>query len=209
MADKQAEQDQLRAQRAYESYEREWRRKEKEAAEKQGMLEKDLREERFQQQKAREESIALEAQQLKEQFFTSLEKQKAGEAKIKAEANLRAEKNRQYALEVQAQIREKEIARRKGREEFFHEGVRLAQERQEKKSKIDAIKERKIQVIRSFHFRNYAKWEFQANTVMKLIDKSIAISLFFLNELKNICVTNIFTQIRQQHDRGIQGPYFQ
>ncbi|KAJ3361138.1 hypothetical protein HDU91_004070 [Kappamyces sp. JEL0680] len=148
MADKQAEQDQLRAQRAFESYEREWRRKEKEAAEKQLQLEKDLREERFRQQQAREEAVASESQKLKEQFFLSLAKQKETEAQIKAEAVLRAEKNRQYALEVQAQIREKEAARRKARDDFFMEGVRLAQERQEKKTKIDAIKERKIQELR-------------------------------------------------------------
>lgn len=146
MADKQAEQDALRAQRAYEAYEREWRRKEKDSAEKQAQLEKDIREERYRQQQAREKAIALESQKLKEQFFTSLEQQKMIESKIKAEAMERAEMNRQYAFEVQAQIREKEQLRKKNREDFFLEGVRLAQERNEKKSKIDAIKERKIQV---------------------------------------------------------------
>lgn len=190
MADKQAEQDALRAQRAYEAYEREWRRKEKEAAEKQAQLEKDIREERYRQQQAREKSIALESQKLKEQFFASLEQQKKIEAKIKAEAIERAEMNRQYALEVQAQIREKEQLRKKNREDFFLEGVRLAQERNEKKSKIDAIKERKIQVCHEHAFsvlgscanntissplsRNFVKWEFQTNTATKLIAKSIA-----------------------------------
>lgn len=146
MADKQAEQDALRAQRAYEAYERDWRRKEKDAAEKQAQLEKEIREERHRQQQAREKAVAEESQKLKEQFFSSLERQKEAEAKIKAEAVQRAEKNHQYALEVQAQIRDKEIARKKSREDFFLEGIRLAQERNEKKSKIDAIKERKIQV---------------------------------------------------------------
>lgn len=179
MADKQAEQDALRAQRAYEAYEREWRRKEKDTTEKQAQLEKDIREERYRQQQAREKAIALESQKLKEQFFTSLEQQKKIEAKIKAEAAERAEMNRQYALEVQAQIREKEGLRKKNREDFFLEGVRLAQERNEKKSKIDAIKERKIQVSYMLFtnallsLRNCAKWEFQTDIAMRLTDLSI------------------------------------
>lgn len=148
MADKQAEKDALRAQRAYEAYEREWRRKEKETAEKQAQLEKEIREERSRQQQSREKAIALESQKLKEQFFTSLEQQKNLEAKIKAEALHKAEMNRQYAHEVQAQIKEKELLRKKNREDFFLEGVRMAQERNEKKAKIDAIKERKIQELR-------------------------------------------------------------
>jgi len=177
MADKQAEKDALRAQRAYEAYEREWRRKEKETAEKQAQLEKEIREERSRQQQSREKAIALESQKLKEQFFTSLEQQKNLEAKIKAEALHKAEMNRQYAHEVQAQIKEKELLRKKNREDFFLEGVRMAQERNEKKAKIDAIKERKIQVILSklnnSIIRNCVKWEFLVNTAMKSIVKSI------------------------------------
>ncbi|KAJ2994230.1 Cilia- and flagella-associated protein 45 [Globomyces sp. JEL0801] len=147
MSDKQAHQDALRAQRAYEAYEREWRRKEKETAEKHAQQERELREERFRQQQAREAAIASESQKLKEEFFASLDRQKEVEAKIKTEEELRAQKNRAYALEVKAQIREKEAARLKQRDDFFLEGIHLCQERKEKKHKIDIIKKRKIQVI--------------------------------------------------------------
>ena len=41
---------------------------------------------------------------------------------------------------------EKDQVRRKARQEFFTEGVKLNQERVEKKNKIDQIKDRKIQV---------------------------------------------------------------
>lgn len=149
MTDKQAQQDALRAQRAVEAYEREWRRKEKETAEKHAQQENDLRKERHKQQQTREQAIAIESRKLKEEFFASLAQQKEVEARLKAEAALKSQRNRSYALEVQAQIREKELARRKAREDFFMEGVRLAQERAEKKHKIDSIKERKIQVFQN------------------------------------------------------------
>jgi hypothetical protein len=147
MSDKQAQQDALRAQRAYESYEREWRRKEKEAVEKQVRQEQDLRLERIKQQRAREIQIALESKKLKQEFFDSLEKQKEMEKKYAEEEKQKIERNRRYALELQQQIRQKEEEKRKGREEFFMEGVRMGQERLEKKKKIDAIKERKLEVI--------------------------------------------------------------
>jgi hypothetical protein len=166
MSDKQAQQDALRAQRAYEAYEREWRRKEKETAEKQAQQEKELREERWKQQLAREQAIAVESKKLKEEFFASLAQQKEIEAKLKAEEIQRAEKNRQYAKEVQQQIREKEQSRRKAREDFFMEGVRLAQERDEKKHKIDAIKQRKIQV-RVSNSRSYVMLEYLKSIVLR------------------------------------------
>ncbi|KAJ3254554.1 Cilia- and flagella-associated protein 45 [Boothiomyces macroporosus] len=172
MSDKQAQQDALRAQRAYEAYEREWRRKEKEAAEKQLQQEKELREERLRQQQAREKAIAIESHKLKEEFLASLQQQKEIEARIKQEEEIRAQKNRAYALEVKAQIKEKELAKQKSRDEFFLEGVKLGQERAEKKHKIELIKNRKIQVI-IINTRNCAVWEFLKNTVPRLNVKFI------------------------------------
>ncbi|KAJ3031539.1 UNVERIFIED_CONTAM: Cilia- and flagella-associated protein 45 [Siphonaria sp. JEL0065] len=149
MSDKQAQQDALRAQRAYEAYEREWRRKEKETAEKHKLQEEELKAERIKQQRAREHAIAVEARKMKDEFFENLRRQKETEERIKAEEVMKHEKNRLYSTEVQAQIREKEALRKKQREEFFMEGVRLASERLDKKNKIDTIKDRKIQELRS------------------------------------------------------------
>ena len=146
MADKQAENDALRAKRATETYERDWRQKEKAALEKQARLEREIREERAKQQYDKEVAIAEESQKVKEQFFATLKKHKEIEAKLKAEEAVKHENNRKYALEVQAQIREKEAVQRAAREEFFMEGVQRSKERQEKKTKIDEIKDRKIKV---------------------------------------------------------------
>jgi len=149
VSDKQAQQNALRAQRAYESYERDWRRKEKDAAEKQARQEAELRQERYKQQKAREYAISIEAQKMKQEFYENLQRQQQVEEKYKREAEEQHVKNKLYSQQVQAQIRSKEADRRKQRDEFFLEGIRLAKEGLEKKEKIDQIKDRKIQELRA------------------------------------------------------------
>jgi hypothetical protein len=104
MSDKQAQQDALRAQRAYEAYEREWRRKEKEAAEKQQSQETELREERIKQQKAREYAIAIEAHNMRQEFYENLHRQKALEKKLKEEEAVIGERNKKYAQEVKVRL---------------------------------------------------------------------------------------------------------
>lgn len=100
-SDKQAQQDALRARRAYEAYEREWRRKEKDQAEKHILMEADLRNERNKQQSARENAVAIEAHEMKLEFYKSLERQKQEEAKLAKAAQDRAAQNRLYAQQVQ------------------------------------------------------------------------------------------------------------
>ena len=100
MSDKQAQQNALRAQRAYEAYEREWRRKEKDAAEKHATQEKELREERIKQQNAREYAIAVEAHKMRQEFYENLHRQKDFEEKLKEQEIQAAERNKKYALEV-------------------------------------------------------------------------------------------------------------
>ena len=136
----------MRAKRALEAYERDWRRKEKETAEKLIRQEKMIREERIKQQKTREYAVAVEAQKMKQEFYDALQRQRDIEDRVKAEEQGKHKKNRQYSLEVQAQIREKEKLRAKEREEFFKEGYRREKDRQEKDKKIEIIKERKLQV---------------------------------------------------------------
>ncbi|KAJ1554893.1 Cilia- and flagella-associated protein 45 [Nowakowskiella sp. JEL0078] len=168
ISDKQAQQDALRAQRAFEAYEREWRRKEKETALKQSIQERELRAERLNQQRAREHAISVEAHKMKDEFFENLQRQKEGEARHEAEAYERAQKNSLYSKEVQAQIKEKEALRKKSREEFFMEGVKQSKERNDKTNKIDKIKERKIQELRSLNVpERYCKEIERTNMIHK------------------------------------------
>jgi hypothetical protein len=146
VSDKQAQQDALRAQRAHETYEREWRKKERGAAEKSMHMEKDLRNERIKQQDARDRAVAIESHKMKTEFFKNVEKHREIEEKNKQEEATRFTKNKLYSQDVKAQIAEKELTKRKDREEFFMEGIRLAKERKEKLDKIEQIKARKIGV---------------------------------------------------------------
>ncbi|KAJ3177449.1 Cilia- and flagella-associated protein 45 [Geranomyces variabilis] len=149
MSDKQAQQDALRAQRAFEAHEREYRQKMLLQTERNLANEKALRESRATQQRARQHAIAVEAHKMREEFMENLERQKEQEAKIREEERQRGERNREYASKVKAQISEKEAIRRKEREEFFMEGIRLAKERSDKAKKIEQIKERKLQELAS------------------------------------------------------------
>ncbi|KAL7748342.1 hypothetical protein RI367_006303 [Sorochytrium milnesiophthora] len=146
--DLHAEQDALRAKRAYEAHEREWRRKEKEAAERKLRDEEVLRQERAAQHAAREYAIAVESQKLKNEFFDNIERQRTVEAKIQAEQRQHHEERKKYNRDVQKQISEREMSRKKEREDFFGEGVRLSQERMDKRNKINTIKERKLAQLR-------------------------------------------------------------
>ncbi|KAI9184302.1 hypothetical protein H9P43_003355 [Blastocladiella emersonii ATCC 22665] len=146
--DKLAEQDALRAKRAYEAYERDWRRKELEAAEKKVRDEASLRAERARQQAAREAAIAVEASHLRQEFLENLDRQAQADAKIRREEALKHDQNRRYSTEVKSQIAEREANKKKGREDFFMEGIRLESERQDKRGKINAIRQRKIAELR-------------------------------------------------------------
>ncbi|KAI9219281.1 tumor suppressor, Mitostatin-domain-containing protein [Blastocladiella britannica] len=146
--DKLAEQDALRAKRAYEAYEREWRRKELETAERRSRDEAALRAERARQQAAREAAISVEASHLRQEFMENVRQQAETEAKIKRDEQLRHEMNRKYSREVQSQISSRESIKKKDREDFFMEGIRLESERQDKRGKIDAIRSRKLDELR-------------------------------------------------------------
>ncbi|KAJ3006942.1 hypothetical protein HKX48_009384 [Thoreauomyces humboldtii] len=149
MSDKQAQQDALRAQRAFEAHEREYRTKLLIQTEKNLASEKALRESRATQQRARQHAIAVEAHKMRDEFMENLQRQKEQEDKIREEERNRGERNRGYASKVKAQISEKEAIRRRQREDFFMEGIRLAKERSDKAKKIELIKERKLQELTS------------------------------------------------------------
>lgn len=148
VTDKQAQQDALRAKRASEAYEREWRRKEKGAAEKNAAQEAALREERSRQQLEREMALAAEAHQMKKEFYENIERQKKEERRIKEEEGKKVEKNKANSVEVKKQILHKEEIRRKERTDFFMEGIQLSAERLETKKRLNAIKDRKLSELR-------------------------------------------------------------
>ena len=75
MTDKQSKQDEIRAHRATEGREREWRRKEKEAALKAKKMEQELKQERLFQNQQKQANIAQEASFLRQEFQKGIKKQ--------------------------------------------------------------------------------------------------------------------------------------
>lgn len=148
MQDKRSEQDALRAKRASEAYEREWRRKEKELALKKIEQENQLREARLKQQQDREHVIAVEAFKMKQEFFDMLKSQKDNEAKEKNDKLRKSELTHQYATEIKSQINKRETERKKERETVMAESQKFKKEQQEKKSHLDVVKARKLQELR-------------------------------------------------------------
>jgi len=147
--DKQAQQDTLRAERAFEQYEREWRKKERETAAKHAAMEAQLQAERAKQQNDREHAIAVEAFKIRQNFEQSLARSKQEEMKLAEQDRIKHQSNQQYALQVQSQIAEKEAKTKRNREEFFLEGARQDKERQEREAHLVMIKERKLEEMRN------------------------------------------------------------
>ena len=174
MTDKNAQQNALRVQRAYEAYEREWRRKEKDAAEKHASQEKELREERIKQQEAREYAIAVEAHKMRQEFYENLARQKALEEKLKKEEIEAAERNKKYALEVKVlkvsiNSRPKSVKKRL----FVAVNVRISLQKEFIWPKNDWNKRKRLIVLRKGKFKSFVDWEFQINMSRKLRDKLI------------------------------------
>ncbi|RKO95836.1 hypothetical protein CAUPRSCDRAFT_12465 [Caulochytrium protostelioides] len=148
LTDKQAAQDALRARRAYEDAEREWRRKEKETAEKHAQLEKQLRQDRWTQQQAKDRALAQEAEKLRAEFYENLERAKQEEARVAALSAQQKQASQASAAELKKQIELKAAERMREREAFFMEGVLHAAEQAEQQRKINAIRDAKLRQLK-------------------------------------------------------------
>lgn len=147
--DKQAELDALRARRAQEALEREWRQREKEAAAKAAAINADLNHARELQMREREQLLSEQASQEKEEFERIIAVQKMAEEAERAKREADMEMRRKNAAALAKQIAEVEEARKKGRRDFLEEGAHLKMERREREATIDSIRTRKLRELES------------------------------------------------------------
>jgi hypothetical protein len=100
---------------------------------------------REEQIRAKERVLALQAMQEKEEFERILDAQKelirAEEEEAKAKEHVR----RLHAREIQEQIGQREQERQDERRAFFREGLQLDEEAAERRRRLDAIKQRKLE----------------------------------------------------------------
>jgi hypothetical protein len=143
--DKQAELDALRARRAQEAHEREYRVKERDTALRQAAINEDLTRAREEQKREKELMLAEQARFEKEEFERIIAVQKIAEEQERQKQIRERELREKNASAVAKQILEIEESRRRSRRDFVEEGNRLKTEKREREAQIEAIRARKLQ----------------------------------------------------------------
>lgn len=147
MTDKQAELDELRAQRAHEAYERDWRRRERESAERVANMNADLARAREDQRAMKMAQLAEIAEQERADYYRVISAQRAEEAAEKSAAETAASLRRQQRDEVLMQIKANEEKKLKERQDFLREGELLREKYAEEIEVLEGIKERKLKEL--------------------------------------------------------------
>ncbi|KAF5915427.1 hypothetical protein HPG69_003936, partial [Diceros bicornis minor] len=147
--DYQAEQDALRAKRNQEVADREWRRKEKENAQKKMETEARLRESRLEQVAFKEHALAVQVQRDRDEFERILRAQREQIEKEQLEEEKKATGRLQHANELRRQVRENQQKQVQDRIATFEEGRRLKEEAQKRRERIDDIKKKKLEELRA------------------------------------------------------------
>uniref|UniRef100_UPI003AAA80AC cilia- and flagella-associated protein 45 n=1 Tax=Centroberyx gerrardi TaxID=166262 RepID=UPI003AAA80AC len=147
--DYKAEQDELRARRNQEAAEREWRRKEKEQAEKKGEEEAMLKAARLEQVVRKEHFLSIEAGRERAEFDRLLRAQQQAIAKQQEEEEKQRHKALRHADGVRQQVRERELLAVAKRREIFKEGDRLDEEARQRRLRLDEIKEKKLKELKA------------------------------------------------------------
>lgn len=142
--DKQAELDALRAKRAQEAHEREWRRKTKEEAEKKTHMNEDLHNARAKQKQEKEQQIAEQARIDREQFEKVVEHQKKDEELEKLKLEEKKKHVSQNSVLVQQQIENQKQNADKKKREHFEEGLHLKKKQDAEQKKIELIRQQKL-----------------------------------------------------------------
>ena len=143
-ADKQAEIDELRAKRAQEAYEREWRQKELRESQRKERINQELAEAREAQKQHKTQQLAIMAKMEQEDFkrIIAVHQQKEREDEALEHKSLMTwQKHKDDLL---AQIAKIEENRKKERREYLAEGDRLRKEHASELKKLEGIKSRKL-----------------------------------------------------------------
>merc|ERR1711988_269847 len=148
-SDKKSELDALRAKRAMEQYEREWRQKERAAIEKQKMQNKILHEARVQQKKEKERTLERVAKAEREEFDRIVCVQREAEAVEMEKEHQMKDARYKHRRDVQEQIQKNEGRRRQERLDYLEEGRKLRKEIEKEKCHLLNIKDRKIHELRN------------------------------------------------------------
>merc|ERR1719181_2700129 len=149
MKDKQAELDQLRAKRAAEEAERQWRKSQQLAAEREATILESLDQARVAQKLEKERRLIEQAQQEKEEFDRILRVQREAEESERGAKVKKISAAHEHMEELQAQIIMNAEVRKKNRMDFLDEGVQQRQRMEQGRLKLEAIKDEKLRGLQS------------------------------------------------------------
>merc|ERR550514_1597370 len=147
MADKQAELDALRAKRAIEEAERQWRKTQQLAAEREEAIQSSLDQAREAQKLEKERRLIEQAQQEKEEFDRILRVQREAESVEAAAKQKKMHAAHEHMEELQAQILMNAEVRKKNRMDFLDEGVQQRARMEAGRLKLEGIKAEKLQTL--------------------------------------------------------------
>lgn len=142
-------QDALRAKRNQEVADREWRKKEKENAQKKIETEAKLRKTRLEQVAFKEHTLAVQVQRDRDEFERILRAQREQIEKERLEEEKKATGRLQHANELRRQVRENQQKQVQSRIATFEEGRRLKEEAQRRRERIEDIKKKKLEELRA------------------------------------------------------------
>ena len=143
-ADKQAEINELRAKRAQEAYEREWRQKELRESQRKERINQELAEAREAQKQHKTQQLAIMAKMEQEDFKRIIAVHQQKEREDEALENKSLMTRQKHKDDLLAQIAKIEENRKKERREYLAEGDRLRKEHASELKKLEGIKSRKL-----------------------------------------------------------------
>ncbi|KAL8184373.1 UNVERIFIED_CONTAM: hypothetical protein K2H54_015392 [Gekko kuhli] len=147
--DHQAEQDALRAKRNQEAAEREWRRKEKDAAQKKVQTEAMLKQSRLEQVAKKEHDLAVQVQRDRAEFERIVRIQREQIEKERKEHERRVALQLTHADEIRRQVRDHQQKQVQERIAIFEEGKRLKDEARRRSERLNEIKRKKLDELRA------------------------------------------------------------
>merc|ERR1711935_606914 len=145
--DKKAELDALRAKRAMEQAERDWRQKERASIQKQQSQNKMLSQARTQQKKEKERRLETVAKSERQEFDRILKVQRDAAAVEEEKEMQKNEAKVEWRNDLIKQIDKNSAEARQGRLAYLEEGRKLRKEVQKEKGHLERIKDRKIQEL--------------------------------------------------------------
>ncbi|KPP77890.1 coiled-coil domain-containing protein 19, mitochondrial-like, partial [Scleropages formosus] len=146
--DRKAEQDELRARRNQEAAEREWRRKQKEKAQKELEEVEKLKATWLQQITQKEHLLSIQAARNRAAFERVLRSQKEAIDRALEEEETRRQRMARHAEGIRQQMKEREAQAVENRRERLRRAERFKEEAQNRKARLHAIMEEKINELK-------------------------------------------------------------